>query len=351
MRLRFFAVIVGGLFPFIAAAQTWKASEDSLTEFRAAGSFAMQADMKSALPHLLRVKPDELKPDRRDVASCMRTRFIDDKPEPVPGDLDKWTGNILTIYRRYWTHVMLGSISAEKGERELAAALAKKVRHSPEATDMGALEPLLQEQIEARGYHALFGITAPLREFMLWRKQADTTYDLDLPEGRQTVRVEMMDDFASLGWLGYATCDFLHSGGWATDDRLFAVRSAYDLESESFHVSYLAHEGQHFSDYHRFVGLEQPDLEYRAKLVEIADAKTTLFDLLASFESNGSDSRDTPHPWANRQVITHLAAKLLDGKASSADAWKQVPAEKINAAAKELLEEDSKRRLAAKGKN
>lgn len=323
---------------------------DSLAEFRQAGSFAMQADMKSAVPHLKRVNADDLKADRRPTFICMRERFVDGKSAPIP-DIDLWTADVLAIYRRYWMRVMMGSVTPEVGERELSVALAKKVRHDAAATDMGAIEPLLKDQIEARGHHALFGVTAPLREFMLWRKQADTTYDVALPEGRQPVRVVMMDDFVSFGWLGYATCDLHYSGGWATPDRLFAVRSAYDLDSEDFRVSYLAHEGQHFSDYRRFEGLAQPDLEYRAKLVEIAEAKTTLYDLLAAFEASGSDSRDTPHPWANRQVIAHLAAKLLDGKAPSDEAWKQISVEKINAAGKELLEEDSKERSAAKRLN
>jgi hypothetical protein len=322
---------------------------DSVTEFQSAGSLAMQADMKSALPHLLRVRPDALPEKQRTVWSCMRERFVARKPVVTAG-LDPWTADVLRIYRNYWTRVMLGEVSAQQGDRELAAALAAKVKHGEHA-DMNALEPLLQAQIEARGYHALFGVTKPLREFMLWRKQSDETYDIELPEGRrEAVHVTMMDDFVSLGWLGYAVCDYHHTGGWATPERLFAVRSAYALDSEDFRVSYLAHEGQHFADYRRFPGLAQADLEYRAKLVEIANARTSLYDLLAAFGTNESESREQPHPWANRQVVNRLAAKLLDGQAPSVDAWKRVPAEKINAAAAELLAQDSRERAAALGR-
>jgi hypothetical protein len=148
----------------------------------------------------------------------------------------------------------------------------------------------------------------------------------------------------SLGWLGYAICDFHHTGGWATPERLFAVRSAYDLDAESFKVSYLAHEGQHFSDYRRFPTLTQPDLEYRAKLVEIAKARSSLYDLLAAFIANGSDSREQPHPWADRQVVNQLAASVLDGAPASAEAFRRVPAERINAAAAALLQQDTAQR-------
>jgi hypothetical protein len=239
------------------------------------------------------------------------------------------------------------------GERELAATLATMVAlpgNAGSRPGMDALEPLLTAKLEAQGYHALFGITRPLREFMLWRKQTDETYDIDLPGGREPVHVTMMDDFVSLGWLGYAICDYHHTGGWATPERLFAVRSAYDLDSESFKVSYLAHEGQHFSDYRRFPGLTQPDLEYRAKLVEISKARTSLYDLLAAFDADGADSRETPHPWADRQVIRNLSSKLLKGEPASAEALKRFTVEQLNAAAAELLEQDNRQREATPAK-
>lgn len=350
MRMLFVTLMVLSMFPqtVMSAEAKSPAAVDSVAEFREAGAFAMQADMKSALVHLRQVNPDALSAEQRAVWSCMRERFAANKIPAVPAEVDAWTADLLTQYRRYWTRVMRGSTSATAGERELATSLAKKVRHKSTAHDMDALEPLLQAHLEARGYHALFGMTAPLREFMLWHKQTEKTYDIDLPDGREAVHVVMMDDFISFGWLGYATCDYRHSGGWATPDRLYAVRSAYDLDSESFRVSYLAHEGQHFSDYRRFPGLDQPDLEYRAKLVEISRARSSLFDLLAAFGADGSDNRELPHPWANRQVVNTLAAKLLNGVEPSAEAWKRLSVEQINEAAGQLLEQDSKRRAAAK---
>jgi hypothetical protein len=351
MPFRLAAFIASSIFSLSAlAAKPVPAPVDSLAEFRAAGSFALQANLKSALPHLLRVNPKALPAERSAVWSCMRERFAARKPEPIPATIDLWTADVLTQYRRYWARAMLGSTTAAAGERALAAALARKVSHEHASLDMDALEPLLKEQLEARGYNALFGVTAPLREFMLWRKQTDETYDIDLPEGRESVHVAMMDDFVSLGWLGYATCDFLHSGGWATPEKLFAVRSAYDLDSEAFKVSYLAHEGQHFSDYRRFPGLAQPDLEYRAKLVEISRAQTTVYELLAAFQADGATSREQPHPWADRQVVVNLAAKLLDGEVPSPEAWKRFSVAQLNAAARQLLQEDSTQRVAAKAK-
>lgn len=344
-RVAFVAVLATSS-PAGAADAAKSAADSSLTEFQTAGSLAMQADMKAALPHLQRVRPDALSEKQRAIWQCMRDRFIARKPAPMP-ELDPWSADVLRLYRTYWTGVMLRSVPAQQGERTLATALAKKLDHA--TADMATLEPLLQAQLESHGYHALFGVTTPLREFMLWRKQTDETYDIDLPGGHEPVHVTMMDDFASLGWLGYAVCDYHHTGGWATQERLFAVRSAYDLDSEDFKVSYLAHEGQHFADYRRFPGLGQADLEYRAKLVEIAKARTTLYALLDAFGANGSEDREQPHPWADHQVVTRLAVKLLGGAPPSPEAWQRVAPEKINATAAELLEQDSRERAAKSG--
>ena len=322
---------------------------DAVAEFRAATGVALQADLKSALPHLARIRAEDLSGEKLTTFLCMRDRFVGHKPVKDDDAIDPSTAKVLAAYRGYWTRVMLGSTSAAEAEPVLASTLAKLLGESTGSPAMDALEPILQRKLEAHGYHALFGVTAPLREFMLWRKQSDETYDIDLPGGREAVHVTMMDDFVSYGWLGYATCDYYHSAGWAKPDRLFAVRSAYDLDSEEFRVSYLAHEGQHFADYRRFPALAQPELEYRAKLVEVATAKTTLYDLLAGFTANGGDSREAPHPWADRQVVTRLAAKVLGGKPPSAEAWKAVSIEQLNAAAHELLEQDNRDREAEIG--
>jgi len=80
------------------------------------------------------------------------------------------------------------------------------------------------------------------------------------------VKVVLMTDFATLGWEEYATLGTYYPGGWATDDALYCVKDAYDLNSETFLVSYLAHESRHFSDYKLFdKKLSGAELEYRAK--------------------------------------------------------------------------------------
>jgi hypothetical protein len=313
-------------------------------QFSSAIGVALQADLKSALQQLDGISAAGLPEKKRAILTCMRQRFDAGKDPAIPANVDPWTADLLRIYRRYWRSVMLGSVTRDAGEQELARQLARHLGGSNRPKDLDAIEPMLGERLEAHGYHALFGVTAPLREFMLWRDEADETYPVELPDGPEPVHVTMMDGFLSFGWLGYATCDYRHSGGWAKPDRLFAVRSAYDLDSEDFHVSYLAHEGQHFSDYRRFPGLAQADLEYRAKLVELAKAGTTLYDLIDAFSGSGSDDREQAHAWANRRVIGDLARKLFNEEAATSATWRRCPVEQINAAAADLLKQDDVRR-------
>lgn len=322
------------------------------SEFSTGMNLAVQGSVRAALSHLRQVPPDALKAGDREALGCMLARFDSKAPAPAPSGLDEWTANVLRAYQRYWSREMLatGPGANRAGERELAKALAPLAgAGTPEGAppEMDALEPLLAQKLEARGYHALFGVTTPLREFMLWRAQTDETYDVALPGGRESVHVVMLDGFVSLGWVGFATCGYYHSGGWTKPDRLYCVRSSYDLASEAFRVSYLAHEGQHFADSRQLPQLEQPELEYRAKLVEIVNANTSLHDLLREFSGNVSDSREQPHAFANRRLMTDLTRALTAGPPSDGSWWEKVPSATIRSAAARLFEEDTRHLRAA----
>lgn len=323
-------------------------SAQAVAEFRRGMGSVMQGDMKTALPLFRALSPGAL-PERERKALLNLLKRFDGKAPQVDAQadgLDAWTAQLLGAYRAYWSRVMLRTVSTEAGEQELSRSLRRLLpEDDPAGThpDMPALEARLDGKLQALGYHALFGMTLPYREFMLWRAQTNQDYPIDLPGGREDVPVTMLDGFVSLGWMGFASGDRYHSGGWATPDRLYCLRSSYDLDSEGFRVSYIAHEGQHFSDYRRFPGLAQPELEYRAKLVEVSLADTTLKQLLAGFGSDGSDLRDQPHPYAQRRVMKDLAQALLPGASPQGKWWDPVSPASIRAAAKSLLEEDTRR--------
>jgi hypothetical protein len=270
----------------------------------------LQGDARQAL-HLLDGVTAPLTGKQTTAVDCIRGRF----GGALPGnDLPPASAAILEAYQEYWLAAMMKADSSEALQARLLGRL-NAVPAMAGAADHASLDSVSEyvvTAIEGEGLHALTGKTEPFYELMIWKSQETKVYDVTLPEGSVNVKVVFLDRFASLGWAGFATCDVAHTGGWAKPDALFAVRSAYDLDSETFRVSYLAHEGQHFADYGKYPMLEQPELEYRAKLTEIVESSATTSNLLSKFATQGGDSRGVPHAFANRQVTMALRGVSLE---------------------------------------
>jgi len=92
--------------------------------------------------------------------------------------------------------------------------------------------------------------------------------------------------------------------------------------------------------------LKSWELEYRAKLTELAQASATRARVLGKFISDQGDDQDSPHSYANRQVLTGMTRKL--GLASAKDLV-TADAGLVQSAAVELLREDTARRVATPG--
>jgi hypothetical protein len=114
------------------------------------------------------------------------------------------------------------------------------------------------------------------------------------------------------------------------DDALYCVRDSYDLDRETFRVSYLKHEGKHFADYSRFPKLALPDLEYLAKLVGMAEADMITHGLLRFFMRNSTPNSDNSHAFANHRLVRDLS-RMLFHKEHEEDpaAWDQVPVTRL----------------------
>jgi hypothetical protein len=263
-------------------------------------SALLQADAREAL-RIFDAVSTPITAKQKAAVDCIRARFAG---ASLSNDLPRGASAALTAYEDYWRAVMLKADSPAAAQAKLLSALnaIPALAGAHDHASLDSVSEYVVPALEAEGLHALTGKTEPLYELMIWKRQETMVYDVALPEGEVQVKVVLLDDFASPGWSGFATCGVAQTGGWAKPDALYAVRSSYDLASEEFHVSYLAHEGQHFADYARFPMLEQPELEYRAKLTEIALSTTTTGRLLANFASLGGESRESPHAFANRQV-------------------------------------------------
>ena len=309
-------------------------------------SAALQTDGIEASKRLEAIDAARLAPDDRRVHACMRERLGAASTPSAAAIDDDFLAAVLAAYQAYWQASFRREHGAAENEASLLAALNRSLEAegASSAVTLDEIETLLAARIEAHGYRSLHGVTAPLREFMLWKTQTPKHYDVALPLGEQAVTVVFLDDFASLGWAAYATCDRAHTGGWTGTDRLYAVRAAYDLDSENFRVSYLAHEAQHFADNAVHPGLEQPELEYRAKLVELALADATLRELLEAFAANTSEDRAIPHSFANGRAVVDLRREL--GLPAQASLEEVAPA-RIRSAARKLLRNDPVRTVPA----
>lgn len=315
-------------------------------------ALAAQGRLAAALSLLSAASPEQLDDAQRASAQAMLARFgsgTDRLPGGGPEGLDPWAMAVLTTYRRYWREVLLGLAPAAAGEATLRRELTplagiKDPGDAPAEGLFADIEAALAERFRALGLYTLFGRTAPLREFMLWREQQVSRHRVPLVSGPQEVEVVNLDGFISLGWLGFATAEALHTGGWAADGRLFCVAPAYRGKPEVFRVSFLTHEAQHLVDLRAQAPLDQAALEYRAKLAELSVAEATLPALLAKFDANRSTSRETPHAHANDRVMHDLGEALrrqglLPERGATPD-WSALPAEAVRRAAAELLGRD-----------
>jgi len=206
---------------------------------------------------------------------------------------------------------------------------------------------LFQEYFKSKNLHGMaMAKTGHLYDLYLWKNENEKIYDINLPEGNTVkVPVVFMRNFISNGWSHYTTFGNSFSGGWAKKTKLFCVEEAYGpKDEEGFLISYISHEGQHFSDYKIFPKLKQLDLEYRAKLTELSLSKKTIFKLINKFISGAKNDKKYAHSFANYMVIKHLSKFILKTDYEmNLKKWKRVSIKKINKAALQLLKNHSKK--------
>ncbi|MGO4221142.1 hypothetical protein AB4Y64_04720 [Lysobacter sp. TAF61] len=278
-----------------------------------------------------------------DYRACMLGQYQAKKPVLTTAGIDDpYLRGVLDDYQDYWWRSMAAPAQRDAQEAALLAKLHKRLgARAAKATSMDEIEPFLQAQLEQHGYHAQLGRTPPLRELMVWRKQDTRMFDVQLPDGPYKVQVELLDDFASRGWTAYGRCERGSAGGWATDKALFAVVPSYTegLDSEAFRVVFLGHETQHFADQNAFPGLAPWELEYRAKLVELAQGREVSAKRLGWMITAQSDDMSSPHTYANKRVVADLTTRL--GKSPDA-----VSIDELQVAARDQLLEDTRQRKA-----
>jgi hypothetical protein len=333
------------LFTFAAAEAVAGAPPSSPAAMQAvadATGAALQADAARAISRLREVPAGSFDGPEKEFRSCMEQRFGASRwRPPAPRPSDPLARRVLRAYQVYWRAALLQSSARPTAEAVLFVTLQRLLGRD-DLADVDALEQELATRLRQSGNYSLQGMTGPLRELMLWSKQETREVRVELPEGAHTTKVMLLDDFSSLGWSDFATCHRRGTGGWATTDALFAVRPRYaNLEDETFRVSFLGHETQHFADYGRFPGLPQWELEYRAKLTELALADETRSNVLRKLTEDQGDDPATPHAYANKRVLAALRQRLALPADAPLDA---TGVSTLQSAAAAELRADSKRR-------
>ncbi len=301
----------------------------SPADFGLALAPVFEADLPAALRRLSALPESALDEKQRSVRERVLRRFAGGDPGPdtergLEG-LPQRVAAIVRAYRHYWSTALMRRLTTEQAESQLSAMLAGALAGvqapsiSPPTQDLDALADAAKALLESHTLYVLGGVTAPLRELMVWRAQQSALQTIALPGGTVDVKVTLIDDFISVGWAAWATCDHRHTGGWAVADGIMVVRTAWQLDSEDYRISLLAHEAQHFSDYQRYPKLAPAELEYRAKLVELALSDDTQQRLWAKFVAEARCDRGLPHAYASYWLVEHLKQRL-GGDAKRADA-------------------------------
>ncbi|MGZ3788723.1 MAG: hypothetical protein ACXVLQ_09385 [Bacteriovorax sp.] len=272
-------------------------------------SHCLKADLGSALRSLLKegksIKNGHVDLFRKKAVA----RFIKKNEKDSIKSDDDFVKSIIRAYRAYYREVLLNPNIAVLLERNLIKSLKDiavlEGLNFPPRVKTEILENVLKDALRKRGYFSLFGVVRPFRSLLVWKSEKRTSYKVVLPEKTQKLDVVFLETFIELGWLHYATFGKYYVGGWAKKDALYCVKQAYKLNSLSFKVHYLSHEAQHFSDYKLFPNLSQVDLEYRAKLTELALTRTPKRFLLR-LQNEAKRDEHIPHSFAAYKILSDI---------------------------------------------
>jgi hypothetical protein len=313
-------------------------------------SFCLDGNISAVLKEFNNYDKNKLSVSDKLFIAKFETRFskIEDNSNFL-NDHSSKIDSLLKLFHSYWRMSLLepsknfDSLFAKNLNIFLSKTMLDK--NTPVITN-DSLDYQFNKYIKTQKLFATNGIgkTGKLYDLLVWKTQKDTTYNFNIGNEKISANVIFMTDFITLGWEEYATLGTYYPGGWTTKKALFCVKSAYDLNSESFLISYLAHEGRHFKDYILFPKLKNSaDLEYRAKLTELSLAKKTLFELIEFFINNANINSDNGHQVADFCVIRDISKFFFKTDfEKDISKWKSLKPEQINKVAYKVLKENTK---------
>lgn len=275
-------------------------------------------------------------------------RFLASGEAIGPKPDDDFAARIAHAYRAYWRSKLMREADTHAADNRLDAAVASALerhgRPSPPGVDPW---PVAERALRDAGLHVSAAATPPWRDLFVWAEERRETFHVELTDTTLPVEVLFMDGFVVQGWKDFASLGLAATSGWVENGRLYCVAWAYDLASENFEVSYLKHEARHLADLERYPDMDSTELEYRAKLTELAFARNDLERIWSDFRAKAAENPDSPHAMANWRVVRDVEG-VLDVAPGIRRPFTASPsfALQVNRAARRLLE-DSTRRQAA----
>ena len=311
-------------------------------------AYALNADISSALK-IMEIPDTSLSEYEKGFKTNFENRFkySSDKSDYLD-NIEPKAKPLLEVYHSYWRKALLNVNKNYDTTFVISLIEFLKKNYKPASSlNLSSqdedINNILTAYITSLGYKTTgFGKTGRLIDLLIWENDYNEDYNFNIFGDTLNVSVTIMNDFITLGWEEYATLGVYYPGGWATGNGLFCVKKAYDIQSENFLISYLAHEGTHFSDYKKFPGLPGNELEYRAKLTELSLAKETLYQTIDFFIKTAVKGSDSPHANADYAVISDLSEMLFNEEfESDYYKWKSLSTDTINSASHKLFEKNT----------
>lgn len=308
-------------------------------------ALAIQGDLRDA-PALFEALDSGTSISNRALSERFSERFIDRREPGLPTSGNALIDAVTRVYREYWVDRLMQGSPHGAADKEPGQALLEALTKHGWHTHSGPADPdpytLLDAALERQQVYAYTGPAPPLQDLLIWNTQTETAFEVELTDTVRSVNVVFMSDFHSQGWKHFATLGLATTTGWVEDGTLYCVEWAYAPGTEAFDVSYLKHETRHLADLERFPGLPSVDLEYRAKLTELAFAGSTQRRLLDDFTAKSAANPRSPHAEANDRVTRDLWHQLYGKPFPGGDqAWMSVSRDKVSRAARRLLERNT----------
>ncbi len=263
---------------------------------------------------------------------------------------NKIINDISNIYRDYWRVEMMKPLPESRTDSTLYNNIAdyvlsnKLTKLSKDCLRKNIKDDsVLKEIIEKEGFKVDFKFRNGFQELFIWNKESTKKYEVILPKDTVKTTVVFIESYHVNGYDEFATFGDSQVGGWAIKESatLYCNKGTYDLNSETFEVSYLKHESLHFTDLNNYPNLSAADLEYRSKVIELMYCtEETIFDEIGRF-INGANkaNRDNSHPYANYILIQNMSKLIFNSDFNSdINQWKKVSVDKIKKAASSLYE-------------